>query len=103
MEHLGQAMGPVYRHLGLGICMADFQVGQSIDETMSARSGRGKKREAVHKGGRRKNSVIPDTVLLTGTELTYSAMGEFKTFWTFVPKNKTETELLTAKLGMYLY
>lgn len=104
VEHLGQSMGPIYKQLGLGISMADFQVGQSIDETMSERAGNPKKRKAVLKGGgggRSKNSVIPDIVLLTDTELTYSAMGEFKTLWTFSPKeNKTEAQLVTVKLGM---
>ena len=86
IEHLAQSMGPMFDSLKLGISLADFHVGQTIDQTIAERAekaSKGKEPAKQHtedeeqKGG---GYNVPDFVLLRDDVYTFCVMFEVKTF-----------------------
>lgn len=107
IEHLAQSMGPMLDRLKLGVSLADFHVGQTIDQTIAERAESASKEKEPAKQHTEDDEEkdgghsVPDFVLLRDDEYTFCVMFEVKTFWTFVPnKNQSETQYLTVKLGM---
>lgn len=104
IEHLAQSLGPIFGRLNLGVTLADFHVGQTIDETRAQRSGKGKQPAGKPTEEKKKNDgsrSVPDFVLLKNDEYTFCVMIEVKTFWTFDRnENQTEAQFLAAKVGM---
>lgn len=104
IEHLAQSMGPMLDRLKLGVSLADFHVGQTIDQTIAERAESASKEKEPAKQHTEDDEEkdgghsVPDFVLLRDDEYTFCVMFEVKTFWTFVPnKNQSETQYLNEK------
>ena len=89
VEHIGQKMGKIYETSGYQVRFGDFQAGVPMK---------------TRKTTKKSTANYPDIAIITIGSHLLSITGEFKTEWTFFPKQgQTEEEFLAKRLGTYYF